>query len=136
MTTGRIAAAHVRFRLRQYKPHLIHASLAHPSPQHKRHLDRFSRLPVFAGLTTVTDRPTDHATWSVTIGRIYVRISYIVLRWEKSKTKSIKAIQIYQRTGYNITFTAPTLMCGRHEILHMAATYMVSQKVKFHLFLL
>jgi len=27
----------------------------------------------FAGLTSVTDRPTDHATWSVTIGRIYVR---------------------------------------------------------------
>jgi len=52
----------------------------------------------------------------------------------KNKTKSIKAIQIYQRTGYNMTFTAPTLMCGRHEILHMAATYMVSQKVKFHLF--
>jgi len=28
---------------------------------------------VFAGLTGVTDRPTDHATWSVTIDRIYVR---------------------------------------------------------------
>jgi len=27
---------------------------------------------VFAGLTSVTDRPTDHATQSVTIGRIYV----------------------------------------------------------------
>ena len=28
---------------------------------------------VFAGLTNVTDRPTDHATRSVTMGRIYVR---------------------------------------------------------------
>jgi len=28
---------------------------------------------VFAGLTSVTDRPTDHATRSVTIGRIHVR---------------------------------------------------------------
>jgi len=28
---------------------------------------------VFAGLTSVTDQPTDHATRSVTIGRIYVR---------------------------------------------------------------
>jgi len=28
---------------------------------------------VFAGLTSMTDRLTDHATWSVTIGRIYVR---------------------------------------------------------------
>jgi len=43
---------------------------AHPSPQPKRHLDRFSR---FAGLTSVIDRLTDHATRSVTIVRIYVR---------------------------------------------------------------
>ena len=43
---------------------------AHPSPQPKRQLDRCSR---FAGLTSVTDRPTDHATRSVRIGRIYVR---------------------------------------------------------------
>ena len=42
---------------------------AHQSPQPKRHVDRSSR---FAGLTSVTDRPTDHATRSVTIGRIYV----------------------------------------------------------------
>ena len=28
---------------------------------------------VFAGLTTVTDRPTDHATPSATMGRIFVR---------------------------------------------------------------
>jgi len=27
---------------------------------------------VFAELTIVTDRPTVHATWSVTMGRIYV----------------------------------------------------------------
>jgi len=44
---------------------------AHPSPKPKRHLDWFCR---FAGLTTVTqrqtDRPTDHATRSVTVGRI------------------------------------------------------------------
>jgi len=96
---------------------------AHPSPQPKQHLDRFSRfctgdsrrvslyftmgwpfLPqncpfpwgiwtpwfpgptrvvnpngisigaaIFAGLTSVTDRPTDHATRSITTGRIYVR---------------------------------------------------------------
>ena len=40
------------------------------SPQPKRHLDQFSR---FAEFTSVTDRQTDHATRSVTIGRIYVR---------------------------------------------------------------
>jgi len=43
---------------------------AHPSPQPKRHLDRFSH---FAGLTTVTDRQTDRDARSVTTGRIYVR---------------------------------------------------------------
>jgi len=47
---------------------------AQPSPQPKRHLDPFSN---FAGLTSETDRqtdgPIDYATWSVTIGRIYVR---------------------------------------------------------------
>jgi len=43
---------------------------AHPSPQPKRHLDRFSH---FAGLTTVTDRRTDRDARSLTIGRIYVR---------------------------------------------------------------
>ena len=46
----------------------------HPSPQLKRHLDRFSRF-CRDGLTTVTDRPTDrptdYATWSVAIGRVY-----------------------------------------------------------------
>ena len=44
---------------------------AHPIPQSKRHLDRSRRF--FSRLTSVTDRQTDHATWSVTIGRIYVR---------------------------------------------------------------
>jgi len=35
-------------------------------------------LAILAGLTSVTDRPKDHATRSVTIGRIYVRC--IVMR--------------------------------------------------------
>jgi len=30
------------------------------------------QIAVFAGLTAVTDRPTDHATLSVTVGYIYV----------------------------------------------------------------
>jgi len=47
----------------------MHSSLP-PSPHPKGHLDRFSH---FAGLATVTDRQTDDATRSVTIGRIYVR---------------------------------------------------------------
>jgi len=73
---------------------------ASQSPQSKRHLDLFSCFrtgdrrvspyftmghpfplkiapshggTVFAGLTSVTDRPTDHATQLVTIDRIYIR---------------------------------------------------------------
>ena len=108
-------------RWRQCAPNLIHASLDHPRPQPKQHLNRFihfaqltaecrracpgmsfpikiapsfeaiwttslihgsfgplasnsksqmasgSIQPFFAQLTIVADRPTDHATWSVTI---------------------------------------------------------------------
>jgi len=63
------------FPLGDVDRHLIYGSLGSLEPSTKKqHLDRFSR---FAGLTTVTDRqtdkPTDHATRSVTIGCIYVR---------------------------------------------------------------
>jgi len=40
------------------------------SPEPKRHLYRFSH---FAWLISVTDRPTDHTTLSVTLGHVYVR---------------------------------------------------------------
>jgi len=46
---------------------------ANPSPQPKRHLDRFRRFCRAQWLTSVTDRPTDHDTRSVTIGRTYVQ---------------------------------------------------------------
>ena len=42
----------------------------HPSPSPKRHTDRFSR---FGWAHWQRDRPTEHATPSVTIGRVYVR---------------------------------------------------------------
>jgi len=45
-------------------------SLAQPSPQPKRHLDRFSR---FAGLMIVTDRPTDRPRYSVCNNRPHLR---------------------------------------------------------------
>jgi len=53
-------------------PHLIHGSLGLP----KSSTQTASRLvqPFLQGsLVWQTDRPTDHATWSVTIGCIYVR---------------------------------------------------------------
>jgi len=61
-------------------PNLIYGSLvpwAHPSPQPKQHLDRFSR---FSGITIVTDTTTDNATPSKTIGRVYVRSTDTVVR--------------------------------------------------------
>jgi len=44
-------------------------------------------LAVFAGLTSVTDRQTDHATRSVTIGCIYVRST--VMQPNNNKVTSI-----------------------------------------------
>ena len=50
---------------------LIHGFLGpHESAVYKRHLGQFSA--VFAGLTNVTNRHTDHATPSVAIGRIWL----------------------------------------------------------------
>jgi len=45
---------------------------AYPSPQSKRHLDRFSRFCTAHYCDRQADIPTDHATRSVTIGRINV----------------------------------------------------------------
>ena len=52
-------------------PHLIHDSLGPPEFLNPNGISIGSA--VFVGLTSVTDRSTDHATWSVTTGRIYVR---------------------------------------------------------------
>jgi len=66
LTRGRIAAAHGRFNgIRQKKrarvyPHQIILSCAHPSPNPKRHLDRFSRFCTAYGsesLYFTTGRP-------------------------------------------------------------------------------
>ena len=55
-------------------PHLIHGSLSPPESVLNQNGISIGSV-VFAGLTSVTDRqtdrPTDHATRSVTIGRIY-----------------------------------------------------------------
>ena len=49
-------------------PHPKHGSLAYSSPQPKWHLDWFSRFC----RAHYCDRLSDHTTWSVTIGHIYV----------------------------------------------------------------
>jgi len=53
-------------------PHLMLGSLVNTNPQAKRHLDRFSRFCRYHCCNRQTDRPTNHATRSVTIGPIYV----------------------------------------------------------------
>jgi len=55
--------------------HVIHDHWTHPIQHSKRHLSRFSG---FSGLTSVTDRLTDNAAQSVTVGCIYV---YITRMW-------------------------------------------------------
>jgi len=53
------------------EPHLIHP-WAHPSPQPKLHLDQFSNFCRAHNHDRQTDRWTDRATVSVTVGLIYV----------------------------------------------------------------
>jgi len=56
--------------------HLLHGSSGPPESICKRYLDRFSRFRRADGRDKQTDRPTyretDHATPSITIGRIYI----------------------------------------------------------------
>jgi len=82
-------------------PHLIHGSWAKPSPQPKRHLEQFSRF--FAGLTSITerltDRSTEHATRSVTMGRIYIRTGSTAM-WLKNSDDVINST--YTVFGKNI----------------------------------
>jgi len=64
------------------------------APQPKWHLDRLSRL-FRAHFSSVTVRPTDHATQSMTIGRIYVRIVVkTVLQCGLITTKFCFAVQV------------------------------------------
>jgi len=46
-------------RMGDLDAHLNHGSWAHPSPQPKRHLDRFSRFCMAHECDRPTDRPTD-----------------------------------------------------------------------------
>jgi len=78
-------------RLRQRASHVTHASLG-PFESTTRTASR-SVQPFFAGLTTVTerqtDRPTDHATRSVTIGRICVRCTTMRPKKENSHKRTV-----------------------------------------------
>jgi len=57
-------------------PNLIHGSFG--PPESSTQTASRSVKPFLSGLTSVTDRPTDNTTRSVTIGRIYVRCGLII----------------------------------------------------------
>jgi len=59
----------VRYMCKIWTPFYYMIPCVHRSPKPKRYLDQFSRFC----RAHWCDRPTDHATRSVTIGRIYVR---------------------------------------------------------------
>jgi len=72
-TMGRPFPPQIAPSHRDVDSHPIHGSLGPPSPQPKRQLDRLSHFYRVHYCDGQTDRQTDHATRSVTVGRIYVR---------------------------------------------------------------
>jgi len=64
----KIAALHREIR---NDVHITHSSSLGTPKSSTQTVSRSFQL-FFAGLTTVTDRPTHHATWSVTKGRLYI----------------------------------------------------------------
>jgi len=73
-------------------PHLTHGSLDQPSPQPKRHLDRFSRFCTAHDRDRQTDRRRDHATPSVTVCRIYVDLRSTAMRPNKRRVRDLLSI--------------------------------------------
>jgi len=111
---GRIAAAHGRFNcIHQVLPMRtfihIHAPWNHPSPQPKRHLDRFSRFCRADDRDMwQTDRPTDRPRYkltpSVTIDRTYIhrtamRRLYDLFSAVKSEGVAVKVHCCYLALG-------------------------------------
>ena len=74
--------------------HLAHNA----SPQPKRHLDRFSRICRAQDCHRPTDRQTDHATPSVTMGHIYVvlRCGLIIMHAIGGHTSLVQADIIWR----------------------------------------
>jgi len=62
--------------------HLTDGTLANPSLHPKRRLDQFSRFRMFQDCDRTTERQTNHASPSVTIGRIYIVVrDDLILSW-------------------------------------------------------
>jgi len=108
---------------RDLNPHLIHGSLGPPVLNPNGILIASA---VFAGLndgwlvTRPTDRPTDHATRSVTVGRIYARsIALFVARlWLLTLQEHavvtfgvVKLVKLQSKISHDRTFGTPYLQC-------------------------
>jgi len=74
---------------------------AHPSPQPKRYLDRFSRFSEAHQCDRLTDRSTDHATRLVTIDHIDI----LSTAMRSNNNLSFRTIQVswYQRNIHSLT---------------------------------
>jgi len=75
------SASNCPFPWGDLEPHLIHGSLGPPPPESSTQMESRSVQPfkLQGSLVSQTDRQTDHATWSVTIGHIYDS-TYVVLQ--------------------------------------------------------
>ena len=71
---------------------------------------------MFAELTSVTDRPTDHATRSVRIGRIYVHSTGTVMR--PNNTGDLHVHQLGQGTAQPSNI-ADVLLSLKLSFLHI-----------------
>jgi len=76
---------------------LIHAFISPPKSTSKQHLDRYSRFCWADDCDRQTDRQTDHATPSVTIGCIYVVLSHLRSTAMRPNTNSSRTAVVWQR---------------------------------------
>jgi len=93
--------------------------LAHPSPQPKGYLDRFSRFCRVQG----RDRQTDHATPSVAIGRIFVvqRCGLIIV--VSCADLGLSAFDLYSHTAVWASFMIMICCVGTVKLCHNFVCY-------------
>jgi len=100
----------------------------HPSPQPKQYLDQFSRCCKAHDC----DRPTDHATWSLTIGCTGLRIEYCDAAY---KMKCSRARNKLRLTTLQDTEGYPHLLLSTFDIsptLQMSTTSLCWANATYH----
>ena len=103
-------------------PYLIHGSWAHPISQFKWHLNWYGHLCRAHSCyrqkdkQRLTDRQTDHATWSATTGHIYVRGTTMRPNnklTQRVKTHSTKQWQMRLFSNNAMTYTHRAINTGK-----------------------